>query len=261
MANDTFLKQFQKAANDNNLIGLGCFRIQVYDKTYTANTGIYLNYKGTKAFTVKVVGGANMIAASTSDLQNNPTNAVEIPANTQKRVYCNVGNYELEVSEKYTLNMLSNASRSINTLFGYNIDDLKYSPITFARIQGQLRTGNIAYLSSIEQIYLFDTKITGDIACFNGRAIKGADSDGVTLVLARTPIYGDISNLASMADVVTELNINTTDITGTLESLVSGMSRTTGTLAVTCNGKVTLDGTAVANNTVKTYNFQTSEWS
>ena len=79
-----------------------------------------------------------------------------------------------------------------------------------------------------------------------------------TLDLCRQNILGDISNVLFSSSSMTSLSLIDSKVTGSIEGIADSMynfGRTTGSLAVTCNGVVTCDGSPVESGTTKTITF------
>lgn len=151
-------------------------------------------------------------------------------------------------------------SDNVGTITG-NIDSLvncaDLQIINCNNIGGSLST--LAGKNSLKSVRLVG-KTSGNLNQIGGvNTLESLD------VSANEDIIGDIASLnGHAAHALKNLKIHgayMTGVYGTLESLVAGVTGRTDTLTVKCNAVVTLNGVAVGDQVVKTYNFATSTWS
>lgn len=148
---------------------------------------------------------------------------------------------------------LGTISGTIDSLI--NCVDLETIDCNFG---GHLST--LTNMSKLKSVRLVAGGVSGNL-----NQIGGINTLENLNVSASPSIIGDIASLnGHAAHKLNTLHIygaGNTGIYGTLESLVAGVTGRTDTLTVKCNAIVTLNGVAVGDQVVKTYNFATSTWS
>lgn len=154
-------------------------------------------------------------------------------------------------------------SSGVSGVFANSFIDKSKASITSVNIQDSKIADDIANFPVCSQIVLITLSnspyITGDVANF-----PHMDSLQYLYLDSISNLGGVLANL--YAKSLVELKVNNTAITGSLEDfaaaqVASPISRTSGTLVVTCNGIITLGGTAVANGTTKTITFSNGSYS
>ena len=153
-------------------------------------------------------------------LTENKGKVMDIAANAETLVYYSNGDYEIAVSEKYSLNQVGIYTatnwKTYKGKLSFDIDSLKYSPdILFLALSNTQVTGDIAVfgkLTGLRHVTIENTNVTGDIAVFgkltglsevpsvNNTKVTGdisvyKNTKGNQLRFVGTSVYGDLSVL------------------------------------------------------------------
>ena len=179
--------------NDSLLrIGEFCIKVsKVESPTADSQRFVVNNSKDAK---FRIIGDGYF---TNETLSENKGKELNITANTETTVYFSNGDYEVVVSEKYSLTQvgtyINTSWKSYKGKLSFDIDLLKYSPdISFLALSTTKVTGDIAVLgklTGLTQIPSINrTGVTGDIAVYKNVNYK-------TLQLLGTRVYGDLSVL------------------------------------------------------------------
>ena len=237
MANNCLVTKLKEVVDNSNLVSLGCFRVNVNSQSAAANSRTILIQ--------------NVHYSDYADLNANDINSLLLDD----------GEYQLEISEKYTLLKLAAIDIS-NAVWGIDINDIAYSDdLADIRLTSKKNYGDIKSLSSALTVLINNTNLIGDISVFNGKALLPAENNRV--LIEKTNVTGDIINLASVSSGVVLLSLENTNIYGTVESLVGAMSRSTGKIWVAGrNTGITYNGQTFNELNIQyvNYDFETGEY-
>lgn len=264
--NNCLKTQLKAAVNNNNLPKLGelIFKVNVPSNATTANSKIVVvNGKSCKVY---VPAGKNLYDSSGNSLGSEVT----IAANTLQTIcLLDTGEYNVYVTEKYSLKNLSLNNYSNMNKFSFDINELKYS-------------GNLDTFGSVENSYgdissLSASKSTLTAFRVSNYTIK---TEGITFTLAQIAeftklkyvaisqnknAYGDIAVLSALSELL-NIELGNTNISGSIDDIANAQksSRSNGsTIVIKGNGIITYksngDGTGtdtvIANGTNKTITF------
>ena len=178
--------------NDSLLrIGEFCIKVsKVESPTADSQRFVVNNSKDAK---LRIIGDGYF---TNETLSENKGKELNITANTETTVYFSNGDYEVVVSEKYSLTQVGTYTRTswkeYKGKLSFDIDLLKYSPnISFLAINRTGVTGDIAVLdklTGLTHLTIDNTQVTGDIAVFGKLT-------GLTQIptINRTRVTGDIA--------------------------------------------------------------------
>ena len=237
--------------NDDTIMHLGEFRIKISRVETPTGKTQGLNVRVNKEVTLEIIGDGYF---TDSTLVQNKGKVLKIPASTAgigTNIYYSNGDYEIGLTEKYSLSGLqlySTLEGSIGTGDMSNksmsIDDLAYSELLSSislasvNVSGNLSAfkgknalnsinlmssqveGNISALKdclSLSGVILNNTLVTGDISACQGLTAL------VNLNLSATKVYGDIASLVNLKNLST---LYLSGCGGNLSSL-SGLSKLT----------------------------------
>ena len=202
--------------NDSLLrIGEFCIKVSKVESPTADSQRFVVN--NSKDSQLRIIGDGYF---TNETLSENKGKVLDITANTETTVYLSNGDYEIVVSEKYSLIQVSiYTTYSWKTYKGklsFDIDSLKYSPnISFLALSNTQVTGDIAVfgkLTGLTHLSLSNTQVTGDIAVFgkltsliqipsiNYTQVTGdiavyKNTKLTSLSLIGTSVYGDLSIL------------------------------------------------------------------
>ena len=200
------------SAQNESLLRIGEFSIKVSNvESPTADSQRFV-VKNSKDAQLRIIGDGYF---TNETLSENKGKALNITANTETTVYFSNGDYEIVVSEKYSLTQVSTYIRTswkeYKGKLSFDIDSLKYSPnISFLAINKTGVTGDIAVLDKLTSrthIIIDSSKVTGNIAVF------GKLTSITYLSFNNTKLTGDIAVLDKLTGLKT-LNISNTQVTG-----------------------------------------------
>lgn len=179
-------------------------------------------------------------------------------SNSAETIVCSNGDYRVYITNKYAIKRLTFITELYTkvTLSDSSVRDVKY----WTRLE------QFAYPLAFTS--LSDFKDCANLQILSVRPnkqISGGFSDLPNLIdylnLDYCTAFVDIlSNIAGKTALST-LNLRSTKVTGSIESLASAMvaaGRTSGVLALKCNGYITYNGEAVADNSVRNITFDSS---
>ena len=210
------------SVQNDSLLRIGEFKVKVSKvESPTADSQKFnvRNYKNTQ---LRIIGDGYF---TNETLTENKGKVMNITADTNTLVYYSNGDYEIAVSEKYSLNtigiFLSSSWKPFKGKLSFDIESLKYSP-------------------NIINILLSDTQVTGDIAELS-KLTKVS-----TILLNNTQVTGDIAELSKLTNLI-KLSIDYTKVTGDIAvfgkmtnlSDIPGVNKTlvTGDISVYKNAK------------------------
>lgn len=182
------------SVQNDSLLRIGEFCIKVSKvESPTADSQRFI-VNNSKDAQLRIIGDGYF---TNETLSENKGKALNITANTETTVYFSNGDYEVVVSEKYSLTQvgtyIKTSWKEYNGKLSFDIDSLKYSPnISFLAISKTGVTGDIAVLGKLTGLTnipaINHTGVTGDIAVYKNSNFK-------TLQLLGTSVYGDLSVL------------------------------------------------------------------
>lgn len=179
--------------NDSLLrIGEFCIKVSKVESPTADSQRFVVN--NSKDAQLRIIGDGYF---TNETLSENKGKALNITANTETTVYLSNGDYEVVVSEKYSLRQVGVYTRTnwkgYKGKLSFDIDSMKYSPnISFLPLANTQVTGDIAVLGKLTGLThlpsIYHTKVTGDIAVFKNCDFK-------ELRVIGTSVYGDLSVL------------------------------------------------------------------
>lgn len=201
------------SVQNDSLLRIGEFCIKVSKvESPTADTQRFV-VNNSKDAQLRIIGDGYF---TNETLSENKGKALNITANTETTVYFSNGDFEIVVSEKYSLTQVGTYIRTSwkesKSKLSFDINLLKYSPnISFLAINGTKVTGDIAVLgklTGLTHLTLADTQVTGDIAVFGKLT-------GLTyLSFNTTKLTGDIAVFGKLTGLTKIPIINRTGVTG-----------------------------------------------
>ena len=181
------------SVQNDSLLRIGEFVVKVSKvESPTADSQRFC-VRNTKDSQLRIIGDGYF---TNETLSENKGKVMDIAANTETLVYYSNGDYEIVVSEKYSLSsfgaFLSTSWKEFKGKLSFDIESLKYSPnIQNLMLSNTQVTGDIAVLGKLTNLVhlnLSDTQVTGDIAVL-GKLTKLTDIPSVL----NTKVTGDIS--------------------------------------------------------------------
>jgi hypothetical protein len=212
------------SVQNDSLLRIGEFCIKVSKVESPTADSQKFSVRNDKDIQLRIIGNGYF---TNETLSENKGKVMDIAANTEKLVYYSNGDYEIVVSEKYSLSsfgiFLSTSWKDFKGKLSFDIESLKYSP-------------------NIKNLMLSDTQVTGDIA------VLGKLTGLVILMLSNTQVTGDIAVLGKLTGLV-HLKLSNTQVTGDIAVLgkLAGLTdipdisntKVTGDISVYKNTKVT----------------------
>ena len=223
--------QLKEVVNNPNLLRLG--EIQLL--TITEDTAI-------KSFIIGSEGDEDIVVSCDSNglFDNNQREITLVGGSGTVTLSSITGSTVIKVMPYYNINQInSGSSASQNTNYQYIYDESIFGKLPYLKTLGIRYLSDISVLEpceNMENLYLNNSSVT-------------------------TGNLSSLYNMKKLTKVV--FRSSTNKITGSLEGLANAQvsapnARTSGSLAVECNGKITLNGEAVSAGTTKTINFGTS---
>ena len=177
------------SVQNDSLLHIGEFCIEVRKVESPTADSQKFSVRNTKDSQLRIIGNGYF---TNETLSENKGKVMDIAANTETLVYYSNGDYEIVVSEKYSLSsfgvFLSTSWKDFKGKLSFDIESLKYSP-------------------NIQNLMLSDTQVTGDIAVF------GKLTNLAILMLSDTQVTGDIAvfgKLTNLTDIPSVLNTKVT---------------------------------------------------
>ena len=198
--------------NDSLLrIGEFCIKVSKVESPTADSQRFVVN--NSKDAQLRIIGDGYF---TNETLSENKGKALNITANTETTVYFSNGDYEVVVSEKYSLTQVGIHTRTswkeYKGKLSFDIDLLKYSPkISFLAISKTGVTGDIAVLgklTGLTYLTIDNTQVTGDIA------VLGKLTGLTHLNIDNTQVTGDIAVLGKLTGLTQIPTINYTRVTG-----------------------------------------------
>lgn len=180
------------------------------------------NYKDTQ---LRIIGDGYF---TNETLTENKGKVMNIAANTETLIYYSNGDYEIAVSEKYSLNsigiFLSSSWKAFKGKLSFDIESLKYSTnliqVFFSDTQITGDIAELTKLTSLQTILLNNTQVTGNIAVF------GKLTNLIKLSIDYTKVTGDIAVFGKMANLSDIPSVNKTKVTGDISVYKNTKSKT-----------------------------------
>ena len=198
--------------NDSLLrIGEFCIKVSKVESPTADSQRFVVN--NSKDAQLRIIGDGYF---TNETLSENKGKALNITANTETTVYFSNGDYEVVVSEKYSLNQVGTYIRTswkeYKGKLSFDIDLLKYSPdISFLALSATQVTGDIAVLgkfTGLTHLTIDNTQVTGDIA------VLGKFTGLTYLTLHTSKVTGDIAVFGKLTGLTQIPSINRTGVTG-----------------------------------------------
>lgn len=201
------------SVRNDSLLHIGEFCIKVSKVESPTADSQKFSVRNTKDTQLRIIGDGYF---TNETLTENKGKVMDIAANTETLVYYSNGDYEIAVSEKYSLFsigiFLSTDWKNFNGKLSFDIESLKYSPnITKLFLTNTQVTGDIAILgklTSLTTIFLANTQVKGDIA------VLGKLTSLRNLELTFTQVTGDIAVLGKLTSLSEIPSVNNTKVTG-----------------------------------------------
>ena len=201
------------SVQNDSLLRIGEFRVRVSTVESPTADSQRFSVKNTKDTQLRIIGDGYF---TNETLSENKGKVMDIAANTESLVYYSNGDYEIVVSEKYSLLsigvFLSTDWKDFKGKLSFDIESLKYSPnIIRVMLSNTQVTGDISVLGKLTglvSIFLSNTQVTGDIS------VLGKLTGLTKLELYRTQVTGDISVLGKLTGLGDIPNISYTKVTG-----------------------------------------------
>lgn len=243
MTNNCLVTKLKESVSNDSLRKLGCISFNV---NCTGEESVYQRRLSLKANSnnveIKVVGNGSF----TVDGNSTSYTTYTLIANRDYYFNFNAGTYKVEITNKYDLiYSLVIDNIGLNRVFTQSIGDFSYCEnITDLSLSFEIDArGNINELNHVNELKFLNlnhTNVEGDIKYF------GNFLNLSTLDIQESQIVGDIVNLSKNISL-TVFKVSQPGVVGSIESLAEGMlaqptPRTSGTLFVQGNGKITYNG-------------------
>lgn len=240
------------SVSDSSLLKIGEMRIKVSMIDNPTNKSQAINVGVNKPVTLTIIGNG-YFTDSTLSANNGKTASLNIGS---KVLYVSNGNYEISISDKYSLDILFDGDSNYTNVTSnkvINVDDLKYSNIIDFRCKNCI--GDIASLNNKNFVNLYVTggDVYGDISKLNlqntllasltAKNLKGTSScaAGATKLKMLNTYESGIN--ISLSDLVNDISLDSIiggvsgDVSNiknidTLRTLVSYGGTCTGDIAV-----------------------------
>ena len=201
------------SVQNDSLLRIGEFMVKVSKVESPTADSQKFSVRNDKDTQLRIIGDGYF---TNETLTENKGKVMDIAANTETLVYYSNGDYEIVVSEKYSLTSIgifkSDSWKSFKGKLSFDIESLKYSPnIINILLSDTQITGDIAEFSKLTKvitILLNNTQVTGDIAVF------GKMANLIKLNIERTNVTGDIAVFGKMANLSSIPSVNNTLVTG-----------------------------------------------
>ena len=223
------------SVQNDSLLRIGEFCIEVSKVESPTADSQKFSVLNTKDSQLRIIGDGYF---TNETLSENKGKVMDIAANTETLVYYSNGDYEIVVSEKYSLSsigiFLSTSWKEFKGKLSFDIESLKYSPNIIRLLLSNTQvTGDIAVLgklTSLHNLELSNTQVTGDIAVL-GKLTGLTDIPNVS----GTKVTGDISLYKNTK--ASQLQFQGTSVYGDLSVLPNNVlwvqGRNTGTFTWT----------------------------
>lgn len=278
--------QLKEVVHNDSLRKLGKIVLHIVEGTVTDTDQQKLIVKGSKAFSINVVGGDDCIADSLQKLQNNEfSDHYDYPnEGWGKEIYFKNGTYDIEFSDKYSLTWFKTTPGVDRvSIIKFDASEFDCSGLAELGIVGASIDGNLNYLKTanlnvleISRNRVYKGNIDELLSSFEGTSITisladiGCDvsnvgnNDNLSVFQAQNSPYikGDIRNLAKCPNL-TLIVANGSGISGDIKNLADDLvsastPKTSGVIKVTASSTLTLNGTNIGNGTSKYIKFGSS---
>lgn len=267
-----------KVAAENNNLKLGELRVPVKLSPVGYENDIRIS--AIKDITIKVIGNGHIGTAA----DNITLTSVDITAGTYTRLWFENANYEISISDKYSLRNLL-AGMNAPSILGFDLSELKYANFSNLQLIGDYHVGSVNDVKANNVAFNSGT-LEGDLNLYNDASVPNGVSG--TFIFAGTKFSGNIEKLkysnstttinvlySNVSGVLSSLAsktnlervmLNGTKVTGSVESLIDAMkaNRSTGTLTITAYNKEDITYTNQSFKTLGitnvTYNFATNQY-
>ena len=201
------------SVQNDSLLRIGEFCIEVSKVESPTADSQKFSVLNTKDSQLRIIGDGYF---TNGTLSENKGKVMDIAANTETLVYYSNGDYEIVVSEKYSLSsigiFLSTSWKAFNGKLSFDIESLKYSPNIIRLLLSNTQvTGDIAVfgkLTGLQTVFLSNTQVTGDIA------VLGKLTGLQNVLLNNTQVTGDIAVLGKLTGLTDIPNVSGTKVTG-----------------------------------------------
>ena len=182
------------SVQNDSLLHIGEFCIEVRKVESPTADSQKFSVRNTKDSQLRIIGNGYF---TNETLSENKGKVMDIAANTETLVYYSNGDYEIVVSEKYSLSsfgvFLSTSWKDFKGKLSFDIESLKYSPnIQNLMLSDTQVTGDIAVFGKLTNLTdipsVLNTKVTGDISVYKNTKTNQLQFKG-------TRVYGDLSVL------------------------------------------------------------------
>ena len=182
------------SVQNDSLLRIGEFCIKVSKVESPTADSQKFSVRNAKDTQLRIIGNGYF---TNETLSENKGKVMDIAANTETLVYYSNGDYEIVVSEKYSLGSfgvyLSTYWGNFKGKLSFDIESLKYSPnITNLMLSDTQITGDISVLGKLTGLTdipsVMNTKVTGDISVYKNTKTNQLQFKG-------TRVYGDLSVL------------------------------------------------------------------
>lgn len=207
------ITKLNDSVQNDSLLRIGEFSIKVSKVESPTADSQRFSVLNTKDCQLRIIGDGYF---TNETLTENKGKVIDIAANAGTLVYYSNGDYEIAVSEKYSLTSigihLSTDWKNFKGKLSFDIESLKYSPNIIQLFLDKTQvTGDIAVfgkMNSLRVARLMNTQITGDIAVFGKLT-------GLTgLELSDTNVTGDIAVFGKLPNLNEVPFVNNTKVTG-----------------------------------------------
>ena len=201
------------SVQNDSLLRIGEFSVKVSKvESPTADSQRFV-VNNSKDAQLRIIGDGYF---TNETLSENKGKALNITADTETTVYLSNGDYEIVVSEKYSLTQVGTYTHTswlgYKGKLSFDIDLLKYSPnISFLALSNTQVTGDIAVLgklTGLTHLVFESTQLTGDIA------VLGKLTGLRYITLSNTQVTGDIAVFGKLTGLNQVPSINYTQVTG-----------------------------------------------
>lgn len=201
------------SVQNDSLLHIGEFCIEVRKVESPTADSQKISVRNVKDTQLRIIGDGYF---TNETLSENKGKVMDIAANTETLVYYSNGNYEIVVSEKYSLSsfgvFLSTSWKDFKGKLSFDIESLKYSPnIQNLMLSNAQVTGDIAVLgemTSLAILMLSNTQVKGDIAVLGELTSLGH------LRLSDTQVNGDIAVFGKLTNLIDIPSVSNTKVTG-----------------------------------------------
>lgn len=182
------------SVQNDSLLRIGEFCIKVSKVESPTADSQKFSVRNNKDTHLRIIGNGYF---TNETLSENKGKVMDIAANTETLVYYSNGDYEIVVSEKYSLgsfgSSLSKYWKDFKGKLSFDIESLKYSPnIINLMLSNTQVTGDIAVFGKLTGLTdipsVLNTKVTGDISVYKNTKTNQLQFKG-------TSVYGDLSVL------------------------------------------------------------------